>query len=92
MRYPHKELIHSSCEDADLSFVATKSANGRIVCHLVNQRDTPVLLPLTVQGNTASFADSWSYTEGTSVTQVARMLLTEPVSCPARTAMTIELS
>ncbi|MBM4413931.1 MAG: hypothetical protein FJ040_10885 [Chloroflexi bacterium] len=84
------DLIHSSCEDSGLSFVATKSSKGRIVCHLVNQRDAPLSLPLTLQGSTATTAEAWSYSEGSAVSQVASLDLRQSITCPARTAMTIE--
>lgn len=85
-------LLHSHCDDSRLSFLATKTDDGTIVCHLVNQTDDVVTLPFAINGAHATTASVWHYGDGQPVTQGDTISLQSPVRCPARTAMVLELT
>jgi len=85
-------LLHSHCDNPLLSFLATQSDNGQIICHLVNQTDEAMTLPMTIQGSNATSATVWSYTDGQPAAQTTPISLRNAVTCPARTAMLLELT
>ncbi len=84
-------LLHSDCDVAHLSFLATQTDDGRIICHVVNQSDTDALLPLRVNGARVTTADVWLYQEGQPMMQSDAISLSTPIRCMARTAMVLEL-
>ncbi|MEY3989829.1 MAG: hypothetical protein RI985_910 [Chloroflexota bacterium] len=86
------QLIHSHCDNPNLSFLATKTEDGKIICHLVNQTDTDISLPVNIIGSRADSASVWSYTDGQPVSQSASISLQSDVRCPARTAMILEFT
>lgn len=83
-------LIHSHCDDPRLSFLATKTDDGRIVCHVVNQHDVDVSLPWSILGSNATSARVWLYTDGQPVAPADTLSLRDTMRCPARTAMVLE--
>lgn len=84
-------LLHSHCDNPNLSFLATQRENGQIVCHLVNQTDEDIVMPLTMNGAQYSMAHVWHYSDGQPVAQGDDLALGATVRCPARTAMILEL-
>lgn len=85
-------LLHSHCDNPALSFLATQTENGQIICHLVNQTDNEITIPLVITGASVTTATVWSYTEGQPVAQAPTLTLSNTLRCPARTAMVLEMS
>ena len=84
-------LLHSHCDNPNISFLATQKEDGQVVCHVVNQADSDVSVPLVMTGVNATMARVWRYTEGLAVAQTDDIVLGDTLRVPARTAMILEL-
>lgn len=84
-------LLHSHCDTPNVSLLATQKEHGQVVCHLVNQFDADITLPLVINGINATRAHVWTYTDGQPVMQADDIVLGDTLRVPARTAMILEL-
>lgn len=84
-------LLHSSCDNSVLAFLATQTDAGQVICHVVNQSDDDITMPFIIHGSTATTASVWQYTDGVPVESGGEIDLRNPVRCSARTAMIIAL-
>jgi hypothetical protein len=71
--------------------VAAQRSDGVLTAVLVNHRDTPVTMPLTIANAKVSKAQAWRFGDGYELRDDGVVDITKPIVWPALSATLLEL-
>ena len=84
-------LVHASSADADFHLVAAQRNDGVLTAVLVNHRESPVTLPLSIANASVTKAQAWRFGDGYKLRDDGVVDITKPIEWPALSATLLEL-
>jgi hypothetical protein len=85
-----EQLLHLGRKGAQ-QLVAAQRSDGVLSAVLVNHRETPVTMPLTVTNAKVTKAQAWRFGDGYELRDDGEVDITNPIVWPALSATLLEL-